>query len=78
MTPPLPPRATLVLYTDGLIERRGRSLDESFDALAEAVLRHAGSGVEQLADGVLDSLRSDDTAPDDTVLLVARSAGTSG
>ncbi len=70
---PFPPRATLVLYTDGLVERRGRPIDEGVSALAEVVRRHLALDVEQLADAILDELRAEDTAPDDTALVIARS-----
>ncbi len=71
---PFPPRATLVLYTDGLVERRGRPIDEGVSALAEVVHRHLALDVEQLADAILAELRAEDTAPDDTALVIARSA----
>ncbi len=67
-----PPHATLVLYTDGLVERRGRPIDDGLAALAATVRRHVGLDVEALADTVLHDLRHDDGAPDDTALVVAR------
>ncbi len=70
---PFPPGATLVLYTDGLIERRGRPIDEGFAVLADTVRRHRALDVEPLADAVLGELRRDDAAPDDTALVIARS-----
>ena len=72
---PFPPHATLVLYTDGLIERRGRSIDDGLAALTDAICRHHALDVGRLADAVLDDLRSDDAAPDDTALVIARSTG---
>lgn len=70
---PFPPGATLVLYTDGLIERRGRKIDDGFDLLAMTVKRHLQLDVEALADAILEDLRHADSAPDDTALVVARS-----
>lgn len=70
---PFPPATTLVLYTDGLIERRGRSIDAGFAELTEAVRRHRELDVEDLADAVLDDLRNDAAAADDTALVIARS-----
>lgn len=72
---PLPRGATLVLYTDGLIERRGRTIDAGFAALTDAVRRHVALDVEALADAILDGLRNDEAMPDDTALVVARSTG---
>ncbi len=70
---PFPSGATLLLYTDGLIERRGRSIDDGFAALADAVRRHAGLDVESLADAVLGEFGYDGTTLDDTALVIAGS-----
>jgi serine phosphatase RsbU (regulator of sigma subunit) len=70
---PFPARATLVLYTDGLIEQRGRSIDEGFAALADAVRRHIDADVEALAEAILEDLHDRRPAPDDTALVIARS-----
>ena len=70
-----PPRATLVLYTDGLIERRDRSIDAGLAELTDAVRRHLALDVERLADAVLEDLRHDEANPDDSALVVARSTG---
>ena len=35
------PGVTLVLYTDGLVERRGEVIDDGLGRLADAVGRHA-------------------------------------
>jgi PAS domain S-box-containing protein len=72
---PFPPGGTLVLYTDGLIERRRRSIDDGFAALTDAVVRHVHLDVEALADAVLADLDRDGQAPDDTALVIARSTG---
>ena len=45
----LPPGASLVVYTDGLIERRGVSLVDSLEWLA-GTLRGRGLTAEQLCD----------------------------
>ncbi len=72
---PFPARGTLVLYTDGLIERRGQPIDAALAGLAEAVRRHVALDVERLADAVLDDLRPSGATPDDTVLVIARATG---
>jgi serine phosphatase RsbU (regulator of sigma subunit) len=72
---PLPPGSTLVLYTDGLVERRGHAIDTGLAALVEAVRHHLALGVEPLADAILADLRDEGAAPDDTVLVVARATG---
>ena len=67
----LPPGSVVVLYTDGLIERRGRSIDEGLAALEEA-LASAPSDPDRLLDHVLEHVIGDDEREDDIALLAAR------
>jgi serine phosphatase RsbU (regulator of sigma subunit) len=66
----LAPGATVLLYTDGLIERRGASLDDGLAWLAETAGRFAGLGPEQLCDGVLQLVEGH--AEDDVAVLAVR------
>jgi serine phosphatase RsbU (regulator of sigma subunit) len=71
---PLAPGTTLVLVTDGLIERRGQHLDQGLGALAAAVAGAHADGVIDpgaLADRLLDVLHGAD-AEDDVALVVLR------
>ncbi len=71
----LAPGSTLVFYTDGLVERRDRDVDEGIDALA-ALLHDIGPGsgdLEELCDRVLAGM-IDDAPEDDVALLVVRLA----
>jgi GAF domain-containing protein/anti-sigma regulatory factor (Ser/Thr protein kinase) len=63
------PGTTLVLYTDGLVERRHEPLDEGLGRLADAVAA-APSDVEDLADHVIDTLVARADSADDVALLV--------
>src|SRR5262249_16317499 len=47
------PGATLLLYTDGLIERRRESIQLGMDRLARAATAYNGSDVEELCDHVV-------------------------
>jgi serine phosphatase RsbU (regulator of sigma subunit) len=70
----LPPGSTLLLYTDGLVERRDEALDEGMARAVEALTdgRHLATGA--LADVLTDQLLAD--APDDDVaFLLYRSPG---
>ncbi|MFG2289613.1 PP2C family protein-serine/threonine phosphatase [Streptomyces sp. NPDC048595] len=62
----------LVLYTDGLIERRGEDIDVGLGRLADALTRHRGADVEALADVLLAELLPSGGATDDTALVVIR------
>ena len=66
---PLDVGATVVLYTDGLIERRDAILDVGMDALLAVLAGQQDSPVEQLSDRVLARFSADD---DDVVLSVVR------
>ncbi|MFD5573508.1 PP2C family protein-serine/threonine phosphatase [Streptomyces cadmiisoli] len=64
--------ATLVLYTDGLIERRHEDIDTGLNRLAESLARHRNAAPEDLADAVLLELLPPGGATDDTALVVVR------
>jgi PAS domain S-box-containing protein len=66
----LPEESVLVLYTDGLVERRGRDLDEGLDLLSGAVARRNGS-LEQDCDAVLAAMSAGDS-DDDIAVIMAR------
>ncbi|MCX5387146.1 PP2C family protein-serine/threonine phosphatase [Streptomyces sp. NBC_00083] len=62
--------ASLVLYTDGLVERRDEDIETSLQRLAGSLTRHHGAGPELLADAVLADLLPTGGATDDTALIV--------
>jgi serine phosphatase RsbU (regulator of sigma subunit) len=64
----LPPGSRLLLFTDGLIERRGVDIEDAMGTLAESAGR-APAGAEALCDHVLDACLPDGTAADDVALL---------
>ena len=66
----LEPGATVLLYTDGLVEDRTTSLDEGFRNLAAAASTSTGP-LEALCDKVLGELVKGETV-DDVALLAAR------
>ena len=62
----------LVMFTDGLVERRGSRLDERL-ALLESSLRASPSNEPgRVADFVIDAMTSDARSSDDIVVLTAR------
>ncbi|MBW4701049.1 SpoIIE family protein phosphatase [Micromonospora sp. RL09-050-HVF-A] len=67
----VPPRAVLLLYTDGLVERRRQSLDSGIAQAASAVREHHTAGVQQLADRVMDRM-TPQGGYDDIALLLYR------
>jgi serine phosphatase RsbU (regulator of sigma subunit) len=70
-TAPFPRGSTLVIYTDGLVERRDRSFDTGIEQLA-AHLAHlpAPLAPEALIDSLLDALIGDKAPADDIAVLV--------
>lgn len=64
--------ATLVMYTDGLIERRGEDIDVSLARLADSLVRHGRARPEALADALLADLLLSGGNTDDTALVVIR------
>ncbi len=64
-TSTLPEDAALVLFTDGLVERRGEDIDRGIDRIREVLRANRSLPAERLADAVLDARcpgSSDDVA----------------
>jgi serine phosphatase RsbU (regulator of sigma subunit)/anti-sigma regulatory factor (Ser/Thr protein kinase) len=67
----LEPGATLVLYTDGLVERRGEPLETGIQKL-ERVLADAPEPLEELCDHLLGALAAQEERDDDIAILAIR------
>ncbi|MDQ1041251.1 PAS domain S-box-containing protein [Streptomyces sp. V3I8] len=65
----LPPRATLLLYTDGLIESPRHSIDHGLDRLRRYAASLAHRPLDSFCDSLLDQVRPADN--DDDVALIA-------
>jgi PAS domain S-box-containing protein len=68
----LPAGATLVLFTDGLVESRTADLDEGLDDLVAAVARSGTSDPDDLCDRLLDELTGTHRADDIALLVLTR------
>jgi PAS domain S-box-containing protein len=68
----LPPGSTLLLYTDGLVERRDVSLDDGIAHLGATVGRAMSLTVDDVADAVLNELAPPDGYDDDIAIVVYR------
>jgi len=67
----VPPGAVLLLYTDGLVERRGEDVDAGVARLAAALGRRAGQDPAGVVAGVLADLLTEE-AEDDVAVLAVR------
>jgi serine phosphatase RsbU (regulator of sigma subunit)/integral membrane sensor domain MASE1/anti-sigma regulatory factor (Ser/Thr protein kinase) len=68
----LSPGATLLLFTDGLVERRGQSIAEGLDRLRHATALTAASDLDDLCDRLLASLLEQGHVADDVALVAMR------
>ncbi|BCY12039.1 SpoIIE family protein phosphatase [Actinoplanes sp. L3-i22] len=71
----LPPRTTLLLYTDGLVERRRQPLTTGIDQAVAAVRLGRRTPIEDLATEVMEHLAPAGGYDDDVALLLYRQPG---
>ncbi|MCU4186835.1 SpoIIE family protein phosphatase [Acidiferrimicrobium sp. IK] len=65
---PLPPGATVLLYSDGLVEDRGTGLEPGLSRLRRAASRLAPQGARQLCDHLVEELGRE--AADDIAFII--------
>jgi anti-sigma regulatory factor (Ser/Thr protein kinase) len=68
------PGDTLLLFTDGLVERRRESITTGFDRLRDA-FTNAPADVEELCDYILERTVSEQASHDDIAVLAVRVLG---
>jgi PAS domain S-box-containing protein len=68
----VPPRSTLLLYTDGLVERRGGSIDDGMDRAADLVRDGRSRLLDDVADDLMTRLEPAGGYPDDVAILLYR------
>jgi len=68
----LDPGALIVCYTDGLIERRDRILDEGLAWLDERVREYSGDPLATLCDKLVDDPFVPHPSPDDICVVALR------
>jgi serine phosphatase RsbU (regulator of sigma subunit)/anti-sigma regulatory factor (Ser/Thr protein kinase) len=73
----LAPGDRLLLFTDGLVERRDRPLDAGLDLLRRAAGELAGQGLDDAVRSLTDRLLQDERGRDDVCVLLLSWSGTS-
>jgi PAS domain S-box-containing protein len=68
----LQPGATLMLYTDGLVERRGLVIDDGIRSAGDILVDTLGSSAEDVADAMLGSQTPPGGFDDDVAIVVYR------
>jgi anti-sigma regulatory factor (Ser/Thr protein kinase) len=71
----VPGLATLLLYTDGLIERRRQPLTAGIDKVAAVVRDGRAASLEELASGIMSDMAPETGFDDDVALLLYRHPG---
>jgi anti-sigma regulatory factor (Ser/Thr protein kinase) len=72
------PGSTIVLYTDGLVERRGEPIESRLERLKDAAGEAAELDAERFVAHLLARLADGDTQADDVAVLALRLTATAG
>ncbi|MHB8577505.1 MAG: SpoIIE family protein phosphatase, partial [Dehalococcoidia bacterium] len=72
---PMPVGSLLVMYTDGLLERRGESLDAGLDRLSDAITGCSGLAVGAVCKKLLNDMEPDNGFTDDVAIIAVRRPG---
>lgn len=72
VTETMPARATLLLYTDGLVERRRESIDDGIARAIDIVQDNRATALDELATAIMSRLAPEDGYQDDVALLLYR------
>jgi serine phosphatase RsbU (regulator of sigma subunit) len=75
LTVAVPDGATLIAFTDGLVERRDEVLDDGLARLRETAAAHAHAPLEELLTALVTELTLDGHYEDDTAILAVRLTG---
>lgn len=65
----------LVMFTDGLVERRSACLDERLSLLESSLRTSPSTEPDRIADDVIEAMTADERRSDDIVVLTARRHG---
>jgi anti-sigma regulatory factor (Ser/Thr protein kinase) len=68
----MPGRSTLLLYTDGLVERRRESIDDGIARATDVVQDNRTTALDELANVIMAQLAPSDGYHDDVALLLYR------
>ena len=71
-TAPLEPGASLVLYTDGLVEQRDQLIDVGIQRLETALVAPGDGAPEGVCDRIVQGTLGDDGSPDDVTLVIVQ------
>jgi serine phosphatase RsbU (regulator of sigma subunit) len=75
-TTSMPPGSLLVCYTDGLIERRDRVIDDGLDWLHQRVREYVDDDIDTLCNKLVDDPFVPHPSPDDICVLAMRTEAT--
>ncbi|SRX93057.1 PAS sensor protein [Micromonospora aurantiaca ATCC] [Mycobacterium shimoidei] len=66
------PGSTLMLYTDGLVERRDTSIDDGISRVAQVVVKGSNLSADEVADAALAEMAPPNGYDDDVAIVVYR------